>query len=173
MARRWLQWTIRIVAGIFALLALAFGALAFKNSEGAWLLFAMLIGPLVTNTRPPPMLENQFAHTDLRNRDEISQRLTEFLRFKFPAGTAESRLTSSLSEQGFKSLPPPAANCVPADKQATAQVPYSPCPTYDRSKILQYGWGQGVCGSTITVSWKIDDGRQLTDLKAAVDSGCL
>jgi hypothetical protein len=173
MARRWLLWAIRIVSGIFAILAVAFGALAFINPEGAWLLFAILIGPLVSNTRPPPMLEDQLAHTDLRNRDKISQKLTAFLKLKFPAGTAETSLKSSLSEQGFKSLPPPPANCVPADKEATAQVPYSPCPTYDRSKILQYGWGYGVCGSTITVSWKIDDHRELTDLKTALDSGCL
>jgi hypothetical protein len=63
---RFFRWVIRISLGLLAVLIVAFGALFIYDRFAAVLLIAILIHPLVGNTRPPPIAEDQLAFANLR-----------------------------------------------------------------------------------------------------------
>jgi hypothetical protein len=60
-------------------------------------------------------------------------------------GTSEASLRSTLLNQGFKPLSPPLSppptDCVPSGRSPPLRGVFTPCPTQDRSKMLEYVWG--------------------------------
>lgn len=174
MKRRWLRWIIRISLVFLAVITAAIAALFIVNPTGALLLVAMLIHPLVANTSPPSIAESELAGANLENKADVDRNLTALLRRKFPVGTSEDSLKSTLLGQGFTPLPPLAANCIPPGQPQPMGKVFTNCPTYDRDKILEYRWGDGaVCGSTVTVRWATDDRRGITQLDSSYYVACL
>jgi hypothetical protein len=172
---QWLRWTVRIGLAILALPVLLFIALFLTNPDGARLLGSLLIAPLVTNTRPPAMFADQ-PFGSRASDQETSQQLTARLQQQFPLGTTEDKLKQALLAQGFKPPPPPPTNCVPpVENGAPRQLdrPVRLCPPQDQRKSLQYAWGYGVCGATITVRWSTDAGGTVTLLDGYYYAACL
>jgi hypothetical protein len=171
MKRRWPRWIIRISLVFLAVITAAVAALFIANPAAVLMLLAMLINPLVANTSPPSITENELAGANWGNKADVDKNLTALLQRKFPVGTSEDSLKSTLLGQGFKPLPLPAANCIPPGQ---SQPVGRPCPTYDRDKIFEYKWGDGaICGSTITVRWATDDRRGITQLDSSYYVACL
>jgi hypothetical protein len=173
MRRRWLRWMIRIGLGIVATLGVAVVALFIYNPSGTVLLTAIFLQPLLANTRPPPIAEDQLAGANWQNQGEASRKLNGLLQRRFPAGTSEVTLRSTLLNQGFKPPPPPRADCVPPGQPTPVGRVFTRCPTGDQSKILQYEWGSGVCGQTITVRWSTGNDLKITSLDAGYYMACL
>jgi hypothetical protein len=126
---------------------------------------------LIHNAHPPPIAGDQIAGASWQNQAEVSRKLTELLQRKFPTGTSEDLLKSTLANQGFKPLPPPPGDCVPRGQSPPVGRVFTPC--YDPSNILKYDWGNGICGQTITVRWSTDDRHEITELHASYDMACL
>ena len=175
MQRRWLRWVTRIGLGLLAILAAGVAVLFFLNPEATLLLFAILINPIVSNTRPPAIVADELVGASWQKRGEINRNIDALFQRKFPEGTSEEILRSALLREGFKPLPPPPANCIPREQEQAQPVGrvYVICPTGDRSRILEYQWGSVVCSSTITVRWAVSDRRELTKVNAGYDVGCL
>jgi hypothetical protein len=171
MKRRWYQWVIRISLGFLAILIVPVVVLFILKPEGTMILIGVLIAPLIHNTHPPPIAEDQLAGATWQNQAEVSRKLNELLQRKFPTGTSEDSLKSTLANQGFKLLPPPPGDCVPRGQSPPVGRVFTPC--YDPSNILRYDWGNGVCGQTITVRWSTDDHHGITDVHATYHVACL
>ena len=169
---RWARWTLRIFLALLAVPALALIALFIKNPEGAAIIVAILVSPLFTNSKPPPMFDADIAGMWTK-WDEAGRKITAHLQQQFPTGTTEAALKSALANQGFKPLPPPRADCVPAGRQMPVGITYTPCPTRDPSKTLVYKWGGGVCTSTISVHWDANDDKVVTKLDGGYYAACL
>lgn len=167
--RRWFRWVTHISLGLLGILVVLVAALFILNPLGA----VMLLHSLIGNKHPPPIAEDQLAGASWQNEAEPGAKLTTLLQRKFPIGTNEDTLRATLSSQGFKPLPPPPADCLPAGQPAPIGRVVTTCPTDDQSKILEYRWGGGVCAETITVRWWTDDRHAITDLDAAYHAACL
>jgi hypothetical protein len=151
----------------------AIAALFIRDPSAAVLLTAILIQPLIAHTHPPPIAEDQLADASWRNQAEATRKLTALMQRKFPTGSSEGALKSTLQNQGFKPLPPPPVDCLPPGQPPPVGRVFTPCPTYDRRKTLEYGWGSGVCGQTITVRWSTDDRDNVTRVDASYYMACL
>jgi hypothetical protein len=172
MKSRWFRWTIRILLGCIALVGVAFAALFIKDPIAARLLLAMLVYPLFGNTSPPAMLKADVTGMWLK-WDEASRKLTSHLQREFPIGTAETKLKSALLKQGFKPLPPPPSDCVPAGRELPPGRVYTSCPTRDLSMELVYRWGSPICTDSITVRWATDPADAITEISAGYYAACL
>ena len=166
------RWTLRILLACLALPFLALIVLFIKNPGGAIILIGMLVFPLFGNTHPPAMFDADIASMWLK-WDEGSRKITAHLQQKFPAGTTEATLKSALARQGFKPMPPPRADCVPAGQHMPIGKTYTTCSTRDPSKTLIYKWSGGVCTSTISVRWDTNDDKVITKLDSSYYAGCL
>lgn len=173
MKRGWLRWPIRIGFGLLGFIVAAIAALFVWKPQETFLLFAILIHPLIANTRPPQIAADQFVGATFQNQTETNRKLNTLFQRKFPGGTTESMLKATLLGQGFKPLPPRDPNCLPAGQRAPVGVGYSTCPADDQSKALRYAWGSGVCGDTIVVTWSTDDSQKLTDITVSYYGACL
>src|SRR5215469_5978391 len=87
--KRMFRWAIRISLTLLAALIVLFGALLIYEgvTTGHSLLIAILIQPLVANTRPPPIAEDQLTTANLRT-DDVSRNLSTLLQRTFPAGSS-------------------------------------------------------------------------------------
>jgi hypothetical protein len=169
MRSHWARWTVGVILGCLALPVLAFIVL---RPEAAIIMVAVLVYPLFGTTHPPPMFEADLA--GMWNKwDEASRKITARLQEQFPAGMTEAVLKSTLIKQGFKPLPPPPADCVPAGQQMPVGKTYRPCPTSDPSKTLTYRWGGGVCTSTISVRWETNSDKAITKVTGGYNAACL
>ena len=173
MRWRWFRWVIRIGLGFVALLAAGFAALFIRNPDTALIFLLILIQPLIANSNPPAIAKDQLTGVTLEDQANAGRKMTTVLQRKFPAGTSEVTLRSALLNQGFKPLPAPPADCVPSGQQVPLGRIYTPCPTYDRSKMLEYRWSSVICGETITVRWLADDRNDITDVNATYYLACL
>ena len=173
MKWRWPRWAIRISLAFLAVIIVAVAALFILSPTALLLVLAIIFNSIFANTSPPPIVENTLAGANFGNRDEVNQNLTVLLRRKFPIGTSEDHLKSTLSGQGFQPLPPPPANCIPPGQPQPVGRVFTTCPTNDRSKMLEYRWSGGVCGSTIAVIWATDDRREITHLDSSYYVACL
>jgi hypothetical protein len=169
--KRLFRWVIRLSLGLLAVLIVAFGALFIFDRVAAVLLIAILIYPLVGNTQPPPIAEDQLAAPNLR---DASRNLSTLLQRKFPPGSSEGTLISTLSKQGFRPTQGPDGSegwswCMADPNDPTAQ-----CGAYDPSKIYKYSWSEGiVCGSNIMVWWTTDDHGNLLKVMGEYRTACL
>lgn len=163
MKRTWFYWAGRIGAGFLALLTV-FCAVAFIwNPEATALVVAVILQPVLSNTQPPPIAEGQTAEEEL---SRIFER-------KFPPGSNESALRTTLLRQGFKYPPTPAQQCLPAGQPAPVGGAFYRCPTYDPSKMLEYQWNNFPCGETILVFWSAGENGAITQIKGEYTRACL
>ena len=109
-----------------------------------------LIQPFISSTHPPPILEDQLAGGAESNSD-ASRRLTAFLQRRFPTGTSEGVLKSTLLDQGFS--------------------PYRQG-GYDPNKTFEYTWGRLPCGASLIVWWTADDSGKIDKVSSAYRSVC-
>ena len=173
MRSRWFRWTIRVSLGFFAILGLVSVALVILYPSSAFLTIAILIDALVANTDPPPIVEDQLAGVDFRTQTEASRKLTALLQRKFPVGTNEATLESTLLNQGFKRLPVPPIDCLPPGQPVPAGGVFPVCPTHDANKTLKYRWGSVVCSQNIIIRWSADDRRNITRINGIYYMACL
>jgi hypothetical protein len=171
--KRWLRWPIRIALGLLGILAAAIAALLLWKPRETWLLLAILIHPLIANTRPPAIAADQFVDANFQNQGETNRKLNALFQQRFPGGTSEATLKAALLDQGFKRLPPPVVECLPEGKEPAVGVAYTRCPTFDLNKALEYRWGIVACGASITVIWSTDDSQRVRDLKVSYYEACL
>ncbi|MBO0696205.1 MAG: hypothetical protein J2P56_08915 [Verrucomicrobia bacterium] len=142
MKRRWHHWAFGIFVGLMAIVFVGVPA-------SIALLFVYGFAP----SYPPSIVRDQLKGAGLRNKHEVSRKLTALLRRKFPTGTSEGALKSTLLNQGFKPPPQPPADCVPPDDRGVVRRSYNICPPYDPGKALLYSWGNFPCGQTLVVRW--------------------
>lgn len=168
MKRAWIRWTIRIGAGTLAAIVILAGFFVYRvGPQNALLLAAVLLQPLLLNTRPPPIFADRVT------RPESSQDLTAPLRKKFPVGTDVRIVRATLLSQGFKPPKPPPAACWPQGKPAPVGQVIFPCPLHDPAKTLEYQWSHFPCGDTIVVWWSSAESGELTDIGGYHYYGCL
>ena len=167
------RWAIRISFGIIAVLGAATAAMFILDPDGTVLSIAVILQPIVGNTRPPPIAQDQLAGMDWRTEKEASKRLTTLLHQRFPAGSSEVELRSTLLSQGFKQPPPPRPDCVPPGQTGPIGMSMTHCPTYDRSKVLEYSWGNVACSQSISVLWSTGGSETINGVDARYHMGCL
>jgi len=170
---RWFRWTIRISLGFLAILGVVNVALVVRDPSSASLIMAALIQPLVANTHPPPILGDQLAGANWRTEAEAGRKLTAFLQGKFPAGTSEGTLKSTLLNQRFKGPPVPPADCLPPGHAAPKDRASNSCPTDNPNKSLTYNWSNFPCDQRITIRWATDDSHNITLIKGIYSQWCL
>jgi hypothetical protein len=170
--RRLLRWvligvvSIVVVAVVSFIAALIFlpQARMFAVPVASWLLFA--------KKPPPAFAERLIPSAGPLDSPAISRKLTAALEEKFPLGAKADDLKRFLISQGFRSLKPPPANCVPAGQSAPVGVAYVNC--YDINNRLEYHWNAGmVCGETIVVHWSANGREELTHLAGGYQAACL
>jgi hypothetical protein len=165
--------------GLLAVLLIAaLGALLIFTPGEALLLIGILVQPLFYNTRPPPIAEDQLAGANWYKNDDASRNLSMLLQRRFPAGSSEGTLISTLLGQGFKPLrlAPNQGRCLPqyeARVDPNGHTMRARCDAYDPNKTYQYSWAGGVCGADVTVWWTTDDRGNLVKVLGAYDSVCL
>ncbi|HUI96948.1 MAG TPA: hypothetical protein VLX44_14410 [Xanthobacteraceae bacterium] len=153
---------------LWSLVVLALGFVVAAALFPRTVLVPVLVGlfwvtTLFHNTTPPPIAEGVVLTGDPTRIMEVGARLTTVLQQKFPVGTSESVLKSTLSRQGFKPVPPPASCLMPM-----ATLPAAEC------KQLKYEWGDGlVCAATMWVAWTTDDKGGIASVRGSYFSACL
>jgi hypothetical protein len=82
-----------------------------------------------------------------------------------------------LLKQGFHSIPPPPADCLPPGRSAPVGVVYRTCLTADEKekleRTLEYRWGDGVCAEYVQIWWSVDDRREITHVQGSYYGACL
>jgi hypothetical protein len=110
-----------------------------------------------SNTQPPAIVAGQI-------RTGAGDDLNTFFRQKFPVGTDETIVRTTLLQQGF-TRPHPALACRPRNGD--------PCPAYDLSRTLEYAWGRIPCGNQVVVWWTASDHGAITDIGGYHHFACL
>src|SRR5262245_55475280 len=166
--------TYRWLRRVLAVFGLAIAALFIYNPGGAVILGAILLQLLFSNMHPPPIAEDQLAAANGRV-DEASNNLSALLQRKFPAGSSEGMLKSTLLNQGFKPLllAPNQGRCLPQYEPRIDFATRARCHAYDPSKTYKYSWAGGVCSSNIIVWWTTDDRGDLVKVMGAYGGACL
>jgi hypothetical protein len=164
---------IRVSVGFFAILGVVSAALVIRYQSNAFLTIAILIDALVANADPPPIVEDQLAGVDFRTQIEASRKLTALLQRKFPVGTSEGTLESTLLNQGFKPLPAPSTDCLPAGQPVPSGRDFSVCPMHDANKALKYRWSSVVCSQNIIIRWSADDRHNIKLINGTYYMACL
>lgn len=163
---------MRISLWFMAVLGAAIAAILVVNPN-----YTIFIGIFLQNifgaTHPPPIAKEPLVGMDWRTTEEASRRLTAFLRQKFPTGSNASDLRSTLLSQGFEPPPPPSLDCLPPTQTAPIGKTVTPCPAYDRSKVLGYSWGNGACVQNIWIKWAKDGNETIKGVDASYYSYCL
>ena len=136
-------------------------------------LVALLIaGRLFADQAPPPIARGITLRQWFVDAGRTDAELTAALEHNFGLGANEEVLRSTLLAQGFKPLPPPPADCLPADQKPPLRKVYVPC--YSTKNILRYEWnGNLVCLDAIAVTWRTNDKREITEVKGSYSSACL
>jgi hypothetical protein len=140
-------------------------------------LAALFVNPF-SNSSPPPIAEGQITEKDWHHWDDGGRKLTAVLTRRFPIGTNEATLKSTLLAQGFHfaKLPPP-ENCVPPGQSAPVGVIFYHCLSPDRKKALErtleYIWGRFPCSQSLLVEWSVDDRGEIANVQGYYHGVCL
>jgi hypothetical protein len=162
MRPAWIRWTVRIGLGLFAAFAALVGLATYRVGLQTTLLVAsVILQPLIATTKPPAILAGQIGD------GPFGGDLTPFLRQRFPLGTNETVITTTLLRQGFR-LPKPPSACGPPAGQVIL-----PCPVRQPSRTLEYEWSQFPCGDKATVWWTVGDHGAITDIGGRHSRVCL
>ncbi len=164
------RWATRISLWFMAVLAAAIAVILVLNPNNV-IFIGVFLQHVFGNTRPPRIAKDQLVGMNWSTGKEASERLTASFHRKFPTGSSVSELRSTLLSQGFE--PPPPANCLPPGQLAPSGKIFVPCPPYDRSKVLEYHWGDGICVNGITVKWSIGNKETIKEVDAIYYGYCL
>jgi hypothetical protein len=172
MKRAWIRWTIRIGLGISAAVAVMAGfAVCCLGPQNALLLILIVLQPLISNRKPPPIVADQIEKP--KSGRPLVRDLTPILQQKFPVGTREAVLRRTLLDQGFRPPTPPPVQCWPQGKPAPVGQVIFPCPIHDVNKTLEYTWGMFPCSSSIFVWWETGAGDDVTQIGGHYHFACL
>jgi hypothetical protein len=166
--KRVVGWSLAVLGAGLAVATILFPAKVLVPP-----LFALYwVSTLFHNTKPPPIAEGIVLVSDPTRFAEVSARLSSVLQQKFPAGTSEAVLKSTLQRQGFKPIPPPPADCVRPGVTPPIGRVFVQC--YDATNQLRYEWGDGlVCGATVAVAWTTDGKGGVASVRGSYYSACL
>jgi hypothetical protein len=170
MTRSWGRWAVRIGLVIIALFVFICAALLIWKPGGVLLMVALLLAPLLSNGHPPPVADGVITAADWLHWEAAGRKLTSVLEKEFPVGTPEAALRSVLLGQGFKPANFSAADCVVRGQPVVGRAV---CPDHDSGTSLEYGWGNGICGETITIWWTTDAGGKITRVGGSYHGVCL
>lgn len=169
--KRYALWLLAMLA----ILTAALSGLLFL-SPSARLVTGLFIAGL-SDPGPPPIAQGVITQEDWPHFEAASIKLTKVLQSKFPAGSKDDVLRSTLTSQNFRPVDPPPSDCVPADQPAPAGVVFYPCLTAkqeeERKRTLVYKWGSGVCMNTISVIWSSNEMNALTHVEGTYYGRCL
>jgi hypothetical protein len=104
MKGRWFRWVIRISLGFPAILIVPIAALFILNPEGTIILIGVLIAPLIQNTHPPPIAEDQLVGVSWQSRAEGGRKLTAGLQAEVPNRNERRRAEIDALELGIQTL---------------------------------------------------------------------
>lgn len=169
--KRFALWFLTILA----IVAVTFSGLLVFSPSTRLVMGIMLSG--LNDPGPPPIAQGVITQEDWPNFEAASAKLTRVLQSKFPIGSKDDVLRSTLMEQQFRPMEPPPPDCIPPDQQAPAGVVFYLCLTPEqeekRKRTLVYKWGGGVCVSTISVVWSSDETNALTHVEGSYYGTCL
>ncbi|HEV2504900.1 MAG TPA: hypothetical protein VGV39_17625 [Mesorhizobium sp.] len=169
--KRYALWLL----AIFAILMAALSGLLFL-SPSARLVTGIFIAGL-SDPGPPPIAQGVITESDWPHFEAASIKLTKVLETKFPAGSKEDFLKSTLTDQHFRTVDPPPSDCIPPDQPVPAGVVSYQCLTSkqeeERKRTLVYKWGGGFCVNTISVVWSSDETNALTHVEGSYYGRCL
>jgi hypothetical protein len=135
----------RIVLAVLGILALCIAAISSLFPQQAKFIVAMIWSNLVANSGPPAIAEGHITNKDWLHWEDASKKFTAILVRKFPAGTSETVLKSTLLAQGFEAPSPPSpaliVGCIPEGKPKPVGRSYTLCPNWDVKRTLEYDWG--------------------------------
>jgi hypothetical protein len=169
--KRVVVWGLAILALVVAALA---GLLAFSTPAR---LVATIIVAEISRSGPPPLAKGVITGEDWPHFAAASKKLTVFLQTKFPVGSSEDVLKSTLLDQGFRPPDPVPSNCIPRGQQQLIGAVFYQCPTPEQNeqskRTLVYKWGGGVCMQSISVEWSSDEHGALTRVEGGYYGACL
>jgi hypothetical protein len=174
MARAWVRYVTRISLALLLIIAVVVAALsvvAGGKLEIALLYAGAVAEPLLANSHPPAIADGLFTSWDWRLWGDDDRKFTAILEQKFPIGTNEAQLKSTLLGQGFKATPP--RDCLPPGQPAPIGKAIHRCPSHDQSKELRYKWSRLHCGQFVTIWWKANDNGEITQINGIHFGGCL
>src|ERR1700704_6466562 len=119
---------------------------------------------------PPPILIEAFGGFCLGfvgGGPETDRRLTEFLLDRFPAGSSEAMLRSTLLDQGFQNFLPLDYCQSPVDRGHQV-IQSALCATVDPARALIFRWAV-MCRHDVQVEWSAMEGR-LVSVKGTYQS---
>ena len=144
---------VRVAIGMLVLM-LGLAAVIAAFPIVGWVPLVLVIN-LFANSKPPTILADQLNGASWNNLDATSQRLTNELQRKFPNGTNATSLKSAFIHEGFVTLPPPQADCIPRTQPVPTKLPFSWCPTAEQERVrkqsLVYYWGGLPCSQSISL----------------------
>jgi hypothetical protein len=164
------RWAMRISLGFMAVLGATIAVSLILNPNNI-IFIGVILQHIFGNTRPPPIAKDQLVGMNWGTEKEASERLTALLQQKFPTGSREAGLRSTLLSQGFE--PAPRWDCLTPGQAAPIPKIYIPCPANDRTKVLAYHWGDGICAYGIKVKWSVGDSETIEGVRAIYYSYCL
>jgi hypothetical protein len=135
----------------------------------------LVLAIILSNWHPPKMVVDYISGDDWR-RDrtvDTSRKFTAFLEQKFPVGTDEANVRSSLIEAGFK--PVSGVGRSECEKPVeiepigwafvTCKVPFN---------FFEYIWSGGiVCGHSLIVQWSKEDSGGIVRIVGNYSTHCL
>ena len=135
------------------------------------LMAVVIVSFLFADQTPPPIAKGIVLRQWFADFGGADAELTAALE-RIGLGANEDTFRSSLVAQGFKPLPPPPADCLPAEQQHPVGKVHVPC--YSTKNILRYEWnGNLVCLDTIAVTWRTNERREITEVKGSYSIACL
>jgi hypothetical protein len=160
----------------FQIILLAVAVIAIPWSAPIAIFFVFFANPF-TNSAPPPIAEGQITPEDWTHWDEAGRKFTAVLARRFPSGSNEATLKSTLLAQDFHFPKPPPTNCLPPGQEAPIGVVYYRCLTSDAMKALErtlvYEWGRFPCTKSLSVQWSAGDRGEITNVRGSYYGVCL
>ena len=126
--------------------------------------------------RYPPIMEGIECADRLRC-GEAAREFTAVLERRFPVGTPENLIETTLIRQGFSRDSEIPTRCVlPGHPSPIGELvitcPFGD-PTWNPKRRLVYGLGGFPCNKSIVVLWSVDDENKTAHIRGGFGGGCL
>ena len=157
--RRWLLWPLLVLAVLFVSIV---GFALYWNFG--------------THFHPPPIAAG--ICRDWSKCEDPGAAFDAILRHRFPPGTPESLLRSTLMAQGFANFDnPDVSTCQQKDRAPSSLGTVLDCPDWDPHwdphNRLTFGWGDMACSDVLTVQWSADAAKNITHIAGGHYYVCL
>jgi hypothetical protein len=141
------------------------------SSDGGRILFGSVI-----DLGPPPIAGDADCH-DWRNCEKASRQFDATVARRFPLGTPQQVLETTLLQQHFERDPHQPKTCTPRGARSPIGVLTIECPEWDPhwdpKNALVYRWGRFPCGSTVGVIWSADRKGRIVHREGYFEYACL